>query len=80
MIRYLSLKGVATYTGLAYNTVKDYRRKGLLPLHDAILAGPEPEDGEPEPDTVHEGWLADTIDSWSRPGQGARTDLRKGSS
>lgn len=76
MIRYLSLKGFATYTGLAYNTVKDYKRKNLLPKADAVLGGPEgmPEDAA---DAEHSGWLPETIDGWKRPGPGARTDLQR---
>lgn len=75
MIRYLSLKGFATHTGLAYNTVKDYKRKQLLPPHDAELGGPATESDD-DADTVHLGWLPETVDNWQRPGQGARTDLK----
>lgn len=69
-MRYLSLGGIATYTGLAKGTIDSYSSRGYLPDPDAVIC-----DG----DTVlHCGWLPKTIDHWlaNRPGRGARTDLK----
>lgn len=67
MIRYLSLKEFAERTGLAYSTVKAYwyRERPLLPPPDAQIGDNPP----------HVGWLEETVDTWERPGRGARTDL-----
>jgi hypothetical protein len=67
---YLGTAAVAERAGLAVATVRSYIRKGLLPDADAIITTPS---------GPLRGWSVDTIDAWlaSRPGQGARTDLRK---
>ena len=45
-------------------------RKGLIPPADVIITTPA---------GPLRGWAPETIDAWlaSRPGRGARTDLRK---
>ena len=67
---YLGTAAVAERAGLAVATVRSYIRKGLLPDADVIITTPS---------GPLRGWSVDTIDAWlaSRPGQGARTDLRK---
>ena len=67
---YLGTAAVAERAGLAVATVRSYIRKGLLHDADVIITTPS---------GPLRGWSVDTIDAWltSRPGQGARTDLRK---
>lgn len=69
MITLLSLRGFANRLGLAHGTIRRYHTEGRLPQPDAELT-----DGN---DIRHLGWLPETVDNWQRPGQGARTDLRK---
>ena len=68
---FLSLRGVATYTGLSENTLKAYSQRGYMPAPDVEI-------GTGEKVTAN-GWSTDTIDHWlaNRPGRGARTDLKK---
>lgn len=67
---YLGTAAVAERTGLAVATVRSYILKDLMPEADVIIATPS---------GPLRGWVPETIDAWlaSRPGQGARTDLRK---
>ncbi|KAA1248671.1 hypothetical protein F0Q45_19360 [Mycobacterium simiae] len=69
MIELLSLRGFANRRGLAHGTVRRYHAEGRLPQPDGELT-----DGA---DIRHLGWLPETVDNWQRPGQGARTDLRR---
>ena len=67
---YLGAAHFAGRAGLSTATIRSYMRKGLTPPADVTImtpAGPL------------RGWSPETIDAWaaSRPGQGARTDLRK---
>lgn len=76
--RYLSLKGVATYTGYSYSYIKSCWNEKRLPVADIELGGPKGRDDESGADTVRPGFSPATIDAWmdsGRPGQGARTDL-----
>lgn len=78
--RALSLKGVATYAGLSYNTVKSYRNrdKPLLPDPDIEVGGPVERDGDPGADAIAPAYWTHTIDTWTtegRRGRGARIDL-----
>lgn len=68
---FLSLRGVAAYTGLSENTLKAYSQRGYMPAPDVRI-------GTGEKVTAN-GWSTDTIDHWlaNRPGRGARTDLKK---
>ena len=68
---FLSLRGVAAYTGLSENTLKAYSQRGYMPAPDVEI-------GTGEKVTAN-GWSTDTIDHWlaNRPGRGARTDLKK---
>lgn len=68
---FLSLRGVAAYTGLSENTLKAYSQRGYMPAPDVRI-------GTGEKVTAN-GWSTDTIDYWlaNRPGRGARTDLKK---
>lgn len=68
---FLSLRGVAAYTGLSENTLKAYFQRGYMPAPDVEI-------GTGEKVTAN-GWSTDTIDHWlaNRPGRGARTDLKK---
>ena len=67
---YLGTAAVAERTGLAVATVRSYILKDLMPEADVIITTPS---------GPLRGWAPETIDAWlaSRPGQGARTDLRK---
>lgn len=67
---YLGTAAVAERAGLAVATIRSYILKGLLPEADVIIKTPS---------GPLRGWSVDTIDTWlaSRPGRGARTDLRK---
>jgi predicted DNA-binding transcriptional regulator AlpA len=61
VIRYLNRRQVAERIGVTPGALSRYR----LPTPDAMIGGLR-------------GWLPATIDAWqaSRPGRGARTDLR----
>ena len=71
-IEYLGPAEVAAYVArkhgkeLAAETIRSYASKGRMPVPDARIGG-------------NAGWLPETIDRWvaTRPGRGARTDLRK---
>lgn len=67
---YLGAADFAARAGLATVTIRSYMRKGLTPPADVIITTPS---------VPLRGWSPETIDAWlaSRPGQGARTDLRK---
>ena len=67
---YLGAAGFAARAGLAVATIRSYMRKGLTPTADVIITTPA---------GPLRGWAPETIDAWmaSRPGRGARTDLRK---
>ena len=67
---YLGAAYFAARAGLATETIRSYMRKGLTPPADVIITTPS---------GPLRGWSPETIDAWlaSRPGQGARTDLRK---
>jgi hypothetical protein len=67
---YLGAADFAARAGLAVATIRSYMRKGLTPPADVQIS---------TPNGPLRGWSVDTIDAWlaSRPGQGARTDLRK---
>lgn len=67
---YLGAADFATRAGLAVATIRSYMRKGLTPSADVQIS---------TPNGPLRGWAPKTIDAWlaSRPGQGARTDLRK---
>lgn len=77
MIQLLSLRGFARRRGLSYGTVLRYRHENRLPPPDGELT--DDPDGDLPADEVHSypGWLRATIDTWQRPGQGARTDLNR---
>jgi hypothetical protein len=55
---------VARHLGIQPATWRGYYRDGRTPEPDGWIGGKP-------------WWLAQTIDSWERPGQGARTDLRR---
>lgn len=77
VIRLLSLRGFARRRALSYGTVLRYRHEGRLPEPDGELTD-DPDGDLPETEVhSHPGWLVETIDSWQRPGQGARTDLKR---
>jgi excisionase family DNA binding protein len=61
----LTVAQVAEHLGLSVRTVEAYRRDGRLP--EATMVGRTPT------------WTREQIDQWqaTRPGQGARTDLRR---
>jgi predicted DNA-binding transcriptional regulator AlpA len=61
-IRYLGIAEAAQRLGISPHTLKAY----ALPPADVMIGRIR-------------GWLPDTIDAWNRarPGQGARTDLRR---
>ena len=63
MIRYLSLQEFAEQADLEFDTMKAYRRRGLLPAEDAQIGR-------------NRGWKPAVTRHWidNRPGQGARTD------
>lgn len=64
---YWTLRDIADHWGVSYHTVRTYRARGRGEL--------------PEPDAVFgrsPAWRPATIIRFQRPGQGARTDLRKG--
>ena len=67
---YLGTADFAARAGLAGSTIRSYIRKELLPPADVVITTPS---------GPLRGWAPETIDSWltSRPGQGARTDLKK---
>lgn len=67
---YLGAANFADRAGLAAATIRSYMRKGLIPPADVIITTPA---------GPLRGWSPETIDAWmaSRPGRGARTDLRK---
>lgn len=67
---YLGAADFAARAGLAVATIRSYMKKGLTPPADVIITTPS---------GPLRGWLPETIDAWQaeRPGQGARTDLRK---
>ena len=76
-VRLLSLRGFARRRGLAYGTVLRYRKEGRLPEPDGELT--DDLDGDLPESEVHSypGWFPETADNWQRPGQGARTDLKR---
>ena len=61
----LTVAQVAEYLSLSVRMVEAYRRDGRLP--EATMVGRTPT------------WTREQIDAWqaTRPGQGARTDLRQ---
>jgi predicted DNA-binding transcriptional regulator AlpA len=67
VIRYLSLREFADLAGLEFDTMKAYRKRGLLPPEDAQIGR-------------NRGWKRSTAEYWiaNRLGRGARTDLRGG--
>lgn len=67
---YLGAADFAARAGLAVATIRSYMRKGLIPPADVVISTPA---------SPLRGWAPETIDAWmaSRPGRGARTDLRK---
>lgn len=67
---YLGAAEFAVRAGLATATIRSYMRKGLTPPADVVITTPA---------GPLRGWAPETIDAWmaSRPGRGARTDLRK---
>lgn len=67
---YLGAAHFAVRAGLAVATIRSYMRKGLIPPADVVISTPA---------GPLRGWAPETIDAWmaSRPGRGARTDLRK---
>jgi transcriptional regulator, MerR family len=67
---YLGAADFAARAGLATATIRSYMKKGLTPPADVVITTPS---------GPLRGWLSETIDAWlaARPGQGARTDLRK---
>lgn len=67
---YLGAADFAARAGLAVATIRSYMRKGLTPPADVQIS---------TPNGPLRGWSPETVDAWltSRPGQGARTDLRK---
>lgn len=69
-IEYLGAAEFAARAGLATATIRSYMRKGLTPPADVVISTPA---------GPLRGWAPETIDAWmaSRPGRGARTDLRK---
>lgn len=69
-VRYLGLKALAERAGISPGTASAYLARGYLPEPDALT-----EEGSRQA----RGWLPETVDEWiaSRPGRGARTDLRK---
>lgn len=69
-IKYLGAADFAARVGLATATIRSYMHKGLTPQPDVIITTPK---------GPLRGWAPETIDAWmaSRPGRGARTDLRK---
>ena len=67
---YLGAADFAARAGLAVATIRSYMRKGLIPPADVVISTPA---------GPLRGWAPETIDAGmaSRPGRGARTDLRK---
>lgn len=67
---YLGAADFAARAALAVATIRSYMRKGLIPPADVVISTPA---------GPLRGWAPETIDAWmaSRPGRGARTDLRK---
>ena len=67
---YLGAAEFAARAGLATSTICSYMRKGLTPPADVVISTPA---------GPLRGWSPETIDAWlaSRPGRGARTDLRE---
>ena len=61
----MTVAQVAEHLGLSVRTVEAYRRDGRMP--EATMVGRTPT------------WTRAQIDQWqvNRPGQGARTDLRR---
>ncbi|WP_028477929.1 hypothetical protein [Nocardia sp. CNY236] len=71
--RYLNRAQVAERIGVVAPALSRYK----LPDPDVIV-GPVNDDGTLPVGTIR-GWLTETIDEWNatRPGRGARTDLRR---
>jgi hypothetical protein len=68
VIEYLGASDFARIHDLDPGTIRRYKHEGRLPDPDAVIGtGPR----------AHYGWLPETVESWERPGQGARTDLRR---
>jgi len=76
-VKLISLRGFARRRGLAYGTVLRYHKEGRLPEADGELT--DDSEGNLPASEVHShpGWFLETIDNWKRPGQGARTDLKR---
>lgn len=69
-VRYLGLADLAERAGISSKTAAAYGQTGYLPEPDAVITSGARE---------VRGWLPETVDAWlvSRPGRGARTDLRR---
>lgn len=67
---YMGTGAVAEYLGLTTRSIKSYVGKGQIAEADVIIEGPG---------YLVRGWSKETIDEWmkTRPGQGARTDLKE---
>jgi len=67
---YMGTGAVAEYLGLTTRSIKSYVGKGQIVEADVIIEGPG---------YLVRGWSKETIDEWmkTRPGQGARTDLKE---
>ncbi|TEA09114.1 hypothetical protein CCUG60884_00283 [Mycobacteroides salmoniphilum] len=66
----MDLTDIALLWGVDPATVRKYYQQGRLPKEDSktgLRAGGNP----------RFGWLPETIAAFKRPGQGARTDLRR---
>lgn len=67
---YMDLTDIALLWGVDPATVRKYHQQGRLPKEDSKTGLRE--GGKPRL-----GWLPETIAALERPGQGARTDLRR---
>lgn len=67
---YMDLTDIALLWGVDPATLRKYHQQGRLPKEDAKTGLRE--DGKPR-----YGWLRETVATFERPGQGARTDLQK---
>lgn len=70
-MRFLNISDLARIAGITVGTAKQYGKEGRLPEPDAYIGLGE---------RGVRGWTQATVDEWlrSRPGRGARTDLKKG--
>lgn len=57
VLRFLSLRDIAEYTGISVNTLKTFDRTGRFPKPDAQV-------GLGEHKQIARGWTRDTIDDW----------------